>query len=465
LITDYIVVGAGAAGCVVAARLSEQRQVNVLLLEAGPADPGPECRVPIAWRKLISGTLDWGDSTVAEPYLAKKVLPYPQGKAVGGSTALFAGLYSRGDRHDYDTWRELGNPGWGWDYVQPYFEKCLREGLPVEPFRTPHPFTAKFLAANPEARLAEVMHRNGRKVTAADVYLTPEVKARPNLTILNGVNVVRVLLEGRRARGVEVLRDGNLETFRANWQVILSAGALRSPMILMRSGIGSAVYLEGVGIAPLVDLPGVGENLQDHVRAGVEFSSSEFRQLEKEPGLFAQMRYWTTGRGPMASPVVEAVRVWRGHELMPAPNLQWNFVPRRGGGDGFTIWTTLLRPFSRGYVRLRSADPAEGPDIHLNVLEEPEDRAMLEQGIAESRLAGAALGTAQEAVTYDVMWHACGTCRMGQDGMAVVDSNLKVHEVDGLRIVDASIMPVIPSGNTAAPALMIGERGADLVRC
>lgn len=457
--------GAGAAGCVLAARLSEQRQANVLLLEAGVADPGPESRVPIAWRKLLAGPLDWGDSTVSEPYLGKRTFAYPRGKAVGGSTAIYAGVYSRGDRNDYETWRQLGNAGWGWDYVQPYFEKCLHEGLPVEPVRTPHAFTQQFLAAHPENRLAEVMQRRGRKLTAADVYLKPEVLARPNLTVASGALVVRVVFEGNRAVGVEVVRGGRIETLRANWQVILSAGAVGTPMILMRSGVGAAYALEGMGIPVTMDLPGVGENLQEHPRLGMEFATSSGRQLRKEPGFWEQLQYWTTGSGAMASPVVEAVRSWKSHEDLPGPNLQWNFVPRRSQGDGFTIWTALLRPFSRGYVRLRSADPLEGPDIHLNVLEEPEDRTTLQRGVDAARDLASKFGTAQEETMAELMWHACGTCRMGEDGMAVVDSNLKVHGVDGLRVVDASVMPVIPSGNTAAPVMMVGERGADLIRC
>ncbi len=467
MVTDYIVVGGGAAGSVVAARLSELRQLNVLLLEAGPLDPGPEARVPLFWRNLLGGSLDWGWSTEEEPYLNKKRLAYPRGKVLGGSTALYAGVYSRGDHYDYDAWRELGNAGWGWDYVSPYFEKSLKFGLPVEPLRALHPLTRQFLelARGEGAKPVEVMQRRGSKVTAADVFLKKPMKDNPNLTVLGDTNVVRVLLEDGKAIGVEVIRNGKLEVFRAKFEVILCAGAVHSPMILMRSGIGPAAHLESLGIPVSLDLPGVGENLQDHVRAGMEFSVDSPEQLTKHPSVIDQLRYLLQGNGPMSSPVVEAQLTMRSFELAPAPDLQLNFVPRRSSANGFTIWTVLLRPFSRGYLRLRSADPTEGPSIHLNVLEEPEDRLTLERGMAKARSLGEKLGRLEPEIQQDVMWHACGTCRMGEDRMAVVDTDLKVHYVRGLRVIDASIMPLIPSGNTTAPTLMVAERGADLIRC
>lgn len=440
--------------------------MNVLLLEAGELEPSAEASVPLAWRKLSTGAMDWGFSTEPEPYLDKQVLAYPRGKVLGGCTAMYATIYSKGDRYDYDAWRELGNAGWGWDYVAPYFEKSLKFGLPLEPIRGVHPFSSEFVRAGAEegAHFYEVMQRKGRRVTAAQMFLQ-EARKRPNLTICPRANVVRVIVEEGRARGVEVLLDGKLQVIRARQEIVLCAGAILSPAILMRSGIGPARHLESVGIAPLVDLPGVGENLQEHVRAGQEFASSQHKQLSREPGFIEQMRYWLSGAGPLSSPGVEAGAYLKSHVEAPAPDLQLNFVPRRSGGNGFTIWTTLLRPFSRGYLKLRSADPAEGPSIHLNVLEEREDRATLDIGVGRAFAIGARMGQAQEGLRYDVMWHACGTCRMGMDGMAVVDSSLKVHEVPGLRVVDASVMPLIPSGNIAAPVMMVAERGADLIRC
>jgi choline dehydrogenase len=459
-------VGGGTAGSIVAARLSELRQMNVLLLEAGGLEPVPETSVPLAWRKLSSGAMDWGFSSEPEPYLDKQVLAYPRGKVLGGCTAMYATIYSKGDRYDYDAWRELGNPGWGWDYVAPYFEKSLKFGLPLEPIRGVHPFSREFVeaGAGEGAHFYEVMLRQGRRVTAAQMFLS-EARKRPNLTIRGGANVVRVIFEDGRACGVEVLLGGKLEVIRMRQEVVLCAGAIQTPAILMRSGIGPARHLEGVGIAPYVDLPGVGENLQEHVRAGQEFASAKHKQMSREPGLLEQMRYWMTGAGPLSSPGVEAGAYLKSYVEAPAPDLQLNFVPRRSGGNGFTIWTALLRPFSRGYLKLRSADPAEGPSIHLNVLEEREDRAVLEMGVQRALAIGEKMGQAAAGLRYDVMWHACGTCRMGMDGMGVVDSSLKVHEVQGLRIIDASIMPLIPSGNIAAPVMMVAERGADLIRC
>lgn len=460
--------GGGTAGCVVAARLSEIKQWNVLLLEAGGAEATAEARVPSAWPKAARGSMNWGLATLPEKHLGGRKLEYPQGKGLGGSTNLYAGIYAQGDRFDYDAWRELGNAGWGWDYVEPYFEKPFREGMPREPLRWLHPFSDEFVRryAGQGAVPWQVMQKQGRKVSVREVYLgRAEREGRSNLTTVCDALVTRVVVEGRQAKGVEVLRQGRLEMIQARVAVILCAGALQSPAILMRSGIGPARHLEGVGIEVVQDLPGVGENLQEHVRAGVEFASDAHRQLEVEPGWWEQVKYRWGGGGPLGSPLVEAGAYLRSYAEAPAPDLQLNFVPFRKQGNGFAIWAALLRPFSRGYLRLRSGDPTEAPDLHLNVLEEPEDRTRLEQGVAIAREWGGAMGEASAEVEYGLMWHAAGTTRMGEDRMSVVDSNLRVHGIGGLRVIDAGVMPVIPSGNTAVPTMMVAERGVDLLRC
>ncbi len=468
MITDYIIVGGGTAGCVVAARLTEIKQYNVLLIEAGPERPPADVSIPSAWRRLLHGPADWSLKTTPEKFLDNRSFAYPQGKGLGGSTNLFAGIYSRGDRFDYDAWRELGNPGWGWDYVEPYFDKPIAEGIPVSPAAWLHPFTQAFLQQNQAngAVAWQRIQRKGRKLSTADVYLGRVRKEnRSNLTVLADTQVVRVILENGRARGVEILRKGSLETIRARTEVILCAGAIHTPTILLRSGIGPAAHLESLGIRVAVDLPGVGENLQDHVRAGYEYASDLHPQLPREFGLGDQIQYFLTGAGPLSSPLVEAGANLKTHPSLPAPDIQLNFVPRRQSGNGFTLFTTLLRPFSRGYLRLRSADPAEAPDLHFHALEEPEDRRTLNQGLVLNRQFADPLGRCDEHLRYDFMWHPVGTTRMGADPMAVVNSDLKVHEVPALRIIDAGVMPVIPSGNTAFPTLMLAERGADLVRC
>lgn len=458
--------GAGTAGSIVAARLSEIKQWNVLLLEAGREKLPSAVKVPGYWQDLQRSGLDWGGSTLPEPHLGGKSFDYPQGKGVGGSMNLFAGIYARGHRTDYDSWREMGNAGWGWDYVSPYFEKPVLAGIPVSAQRWLHPATKEFLHrySAEDAEAWQVFQRQGRKVSAAEIYLGRAKKEeRSNLTILSETTVVRVRVERGRAIGVEILREGRVELLKARVAIVLCAGAIQSPAILMRSGIGPVGHLERVGVPVVENLPGVGENFQDHVRAGLKFRMREVRPIAG--GWRSKLEYALRRTGPLSSPRVEAGAYWHSQEGLAAPDLQVNFAAGRQDAAEFSLWTVLLRPQSRGYLRLRSADPLELPEIHANGLQDPEDRSRLDAGIEKAKRWGEALGAAQEGLRYGFMWHAAGTCRMGDDRMAVVDSNLRVHGVGGLRVIDASVMPLIPGGNIAMPVMMVAERGADLLRC
>lgn len=478
MITDFIIVGGGTAGSVVASRLTEIKQFNVLLLEAGPATVPAATKTPAHWKQSHGGPLDWAPRTEPEPHLGQQTYRYPQGKGLGGSMNLFAGIYSRGDRADYDQWREQNNPGWGWSYVEPYFEKPIREGLPISTPSWVHPLTQEFLSHHqPQGAMVwQRIGRQGQNVTSADIYLgRARRENRSNLTILAQCQVVRVLLERDRAVGVEVLREGRYETLRARSEIILAAGALHTPAILLRSGIGPAAHLESIGIPAKHHLPGVGENLQDHPRVGLNFTRPGHAA---SPTLLDRLRYAVSHTGPFSTSGIEAGAYVFSRPGLVSPDLQLNLQiassqsqnsPHAFTPHAFTLWASLLRPMSRGYLRLRSADPQDSPALHFHALEEPSDRQTLAQGLEICRTWGAPLGSSLAADNglprYGFHWHACGTTRMGEDRMAVVDSNLRVHGIRGLRIIDAGIMPTIPSGNTAFPTLMVAERGADLVRC
>jgi choline dehydrogenase len=516
---DYIVVGAGAAGCVVANRLSADPATRVLLLEAGGPDRSPLIHMPVGFTKLTGPKVNWGFETVPQPQLNNRRMHFPQGRTLGGSTSINAMIYIRGNRLDYDEWRDLGNEGWGYDDVLPYFKKSEHNERLADAYHgTDGPMnvteqvqhndlTKAFVRAGQELGLDfthdfngarqdgvgyyDVTQRNVRRESSATAFLRP-YRNRKNLTVLTHAIGTKVLVENGRAVGLQYRHGDQNRVAYAEREVVLSGGAINSPRLLLLSGIGPADELRQLGIPVVHDLPGVGKNLQDHMDVYItaETAPVSYNGEDRwDRAAIHGVEYLLFKTGPVTACVAEAGAFIRSSDDVRSPDIQIHCLPAyvidhgrmRVKGHGVTINTCNLRPKSIGQVTLRSSDPSAEPAIDPNYLADPYDwkismeafrwgRKLLATAafaplIKREHMPGAAVQSDDEIRAYIKQWsktdyHPVGSCKMGHDDQAVVDTHLRVRGMDGLRVVDASIMPTLISGNTQAPSIMIGEKGA-----
>jgi choline dehydrogenase len=508
---DIVIVGAGTAGCVLAARLTEDPDLAVLLIEAGPRSRKLETRIPAAFSRLYRTNVDWGDSTVPQGALGGREVVFPRGRMLGGSAAMNAMMVLRGNRADYDGWAAAGCTGWTWADVEPAFARSAQGAFPLAELPEQHVLAEAFVHAaqamgipaaadlngesNEGVGFVPVSQRRGRRFSVLDGYLTP-ARRRPNLTVVTEALVTRILLENGRAAGVAYRLDGDEvdEEARCTRQVVLCAGAIGTPHLLQLSGIGPRRPLEAVGIEVVHELPAVGANLLDHLANGLLVRTKGVETLASAESLRNLARWALLGRGPLTSNLGEAVAFVRSRPGLAAPDIELLLAPvlfqdeglTQPTEHGLTLAVVLLEPRSSGTVILRSSDPRVPPAIDPRYLTDTggEDEATLLRGLRLARrvlaheplssfvdseiLPGDDVRTddglrAHLRALSQTLYHPAGTCRMGSDPDAVVDPQLRVRGIEGLRVADASVMPRLPHGHTNWPTVMIAERASELV--
>jgi choline dehydrogenase len=522
---DYIIVGAGSAGCVLANRLSEDGKHSVLLLEAGPRDSNIWIHVPLGYGKLFKEkTVNWMYQTEPEPGLGGRQVFQPRGKVLGGSSSINGLLYVRGQHEDYDRWRQHGNSGWGYDDVLPYFKKAENQArgaddfhgvggpLPVSDLGHPDVLSAAFIAAAAESGLPlnpdfngasqegagffQTTTHGGRRASTARAYLRP-ARARRNLQVETSALAQRILFEGRRAVAVAYGKAGASKIARARKEILVCGGAYNSPQLLQLSGVGPAELLRQHGIDIVLDAPGVGENLQDHLQVRIVMRCTKaitLNDIINHPvrRMLAGARYAAFRKGPLTIAAGTSGAFFKTNPRLATPDVQIHFLPfstdkmgeKLHSFSGFSASVCQLRPESRGSLRIKSADPSVPPEIRVNYLAAETDRTANVEGLkilrkilqapALSRYVVEEVDPGPKVVTDEewlnfcrqrgsTVYHPTSTCRMGNDPLAVVDQRLKVRGIEGLRVVDASIMPDLMSGNTNAPTIMIAEKASDMI--
>ena len=524
---DYIIVGGGSAGCVLAARLTEDSAARVLLLEAGGKDNHPLIHMPVGFAKMTDGPHTWGFSTTPQKHANNREIPYAQARVIGGGSSINAEVFTRGNPVDYDRWaNEEGCVGWSFAEIQKYFIRSEGNSilagdwhgtdgpLGVSNLADPQDMTRAFVKScqeagipyNPDfngpvqrgAGVYQTTTKNAKRCSAAVGYLKPALK-RSNLTVQTSCQVHRIVFEGNRAVGVEYAQNGNVKQVHADQEVLVTSGAIGTPKLMMLSGIGPAAHLREHAIEVVKDLPGVGENLSDHFGVDIVAELNGHQSLDKYGKLhwaaWAGLQYYLFGSGPVASNVVEGGAFWYADQSASVPDLQFHFLAGAGaeagvpgvskGSSGITLNSYTLRPKARGTVRLRSSNIADMPLVNPNFLGHPDDlkisvegvktsieifhQSSLQKHIRQIKFPDESVKTQAEFEAYTrqygrTSYHPTCTCKMGVDEMAVVDPQLRVHGIDGLRVCDSSAMPSLIGSNTNAPTIMMAEKAADMIR-